>query len=308
MAMTLDGSNGVTFNDASIQASAAAPFTLKNRIINGDMSIDQRNNGSSLSISSGSLVYTVDRFMVLPLSSGCTAQRVSGISGFQNALRVTGAAGNSQIQIHQKIESANTFDLINQTVTISFYAQASSSKTPTLFFVYPNAVDNWSGYTDIASSAFNVTTSPQRFSFTFNAGANAGNGLGIIIANAGFGAGETLTITGVQLERGSIATQFEWLPISTELALCQRYYEQTVLGNMQIPNGTGSAMINPISFHVTKRVSPTMATITAATLNGAGSTGLNGVSVDGFGLQFVNSSGTNNFFTNSPVYSASAEL
>jgi hypothetical protein len=51
-----------------------------------------------------------------------------------------------------------------------------------------------------------------------------------------------------------------------------------------------------------------MATITAATLNGAGSTGLNGVSVDGFGLQFVNSSGTNNFFTNSPVYSASSEL
>jgi hypothetical protein len=32
MAMTLDGSNGVTFNDSSLQGAAASPFGLKNRI------------------------------------------------------------------------------------------------------------------------------------------------------------------------------------------------------------------------------------------------------------------------------------
>jgi hypothetical protein len=48
MAMTLDGSNGVTFNDSSLQGAAASPFGLKNRIINGDMRIDQRNAGASV--------------------------------------------------------------------------------------------------------------------------------------------------------------------------------------------------------------------------------------------------------------------
>jgi hypothetical protein len=43
MSMILDGSLGVTFNDASLQPAAASPYGLKNKIINGDMVIDQRN-------------------------------------------------------------------------------------------------------------------------------------------------------------------------------------------------------------------------------------------------------------------------
>jgi hypothetical protein len=37
MALTLNGSTGVTFNDSSLQGAAASPYVLKNRIINGDM-------------------------------------------------------------------------------------------------------------------------------------------------------------------------------------------------------------------------------------------------------------------------------
>ena len=39
--------------------------------------------------------------------------------------------------------------------------------------------------------------------------------------------GATFYITGVQLEKGSTATSFDYRPYGTELALCQRYYEKS---------------------------------------------------------------------------------
>jgi hypothetical protein len=48
MTMILDGTNGATFNDGSLQGAAASPYVLKNRIINGAMVIDQRNAGASV--------------------------------------------------------------------------------------------------------------------------------------------------------------------------------------------------------------------------------------------------------------------
>jgi hypothetical protein len=36
--------------------------------------------------------------------------------------------------------------------------------------------------------------------------------------------GATFYITGVQLEKGSTATSFDYRPYGTELALCRRYY------------------------------------------------------------------------------------
>jgi hypothetical protein len=62
MTMILDGTNGVTFNDASLQGAAASPFGLKNRIINGDMVISQRGT-SAVTVNSGSAyIYGLDRW------------------------------------------------------------------------------------------------------------------------------------------------------------------------------------------------------------------------------------------------------
>jgi hypothetical protein len=40
--------------------------------------------------------------------------------------------------------------------------------------------------------------------------------------------GATWYVTGVQLEKGSTATSFDYRPYGTELALCQRYYYKVV--------------------------------------------------------------------------------
>ena len=57
--------------------------------------------------------------------------------------------------------------------------------------------------------------------------------------------GATFYITGVQLEKGSTATSFDYRPYTTELQLCQRYYNMVANYNQ---NGSGVAPICPIVF------------------------------------------------------------
>ena len=70
-------------------------------------------------------------------------------------------------------------------------------------------------------------------------------------------AGATFYITGVQLEKGSTATSFDYRPYGTELALCQRYYVSTfseTLGTSSSAYGIGSYCYSP----ATMRTNPTV--------------------------------------------------
>jgi len=69
--------------------------------------------------------------------------------------------------------------------------------------------------------------------------------------------GATFYITGVQLEVGSTATSFDYRPYGTELALCQRYYQQKY-GFVV----TTSSIYQAIHFPVSMRVPPTIGTVT----------------------------------------------
>jgi len=64
--------------------------------------------------------------------------------------------------------------------------------------------------------------------------------------------GGTKTLQNVQLEAGSVATPFEYRPIGTELALCQRYYQRINSdGNTSNDNVLmGIAIATNSSFHV----------------------------------------------------------
>ena len=68
--------------------------------------------------------------------------------------------------------------------------------------------------------------------------------------------GATFYITGVQLEKGSTATSFDYRPYTTELQLCQRYFE--VLGCGTTLSGTATSNFqHMLRYVVTKRASPT---------------------------------------------------
>ena len=156
MSMILDGSNGVTFNDSSLQGAAASPYGLKNRIINGDMRIDQRNAGASVTVNSGSqYFYPVDRFMgVGQTSDGVfTLQQNTSVptgQGFVNSIKATittadaSIGATQQYWIGQQIEGYNVADLQYgtanaKTVTLSFWVNCSVTGTFSGCFMNENS-------------------------------------------------------------------------------------------------------------------------------------------------------------------------
>jgi hypothetical protein len=140
MSMILDGSNGVTFNDASLQGAAASPYVLKNRIINGAMVIDQRYAGAAGSAATNTAPYGVDRWVVYgDVNAKFTYQQNAGAvtppAGFTNYFGMTSTsaytvlAGGRQL-VSQYTEGFNTYDLdfgkaTAKTVTLSFWVYSS---------------------------------------------------------------------------------------------------------------------------------------------------------------------------------------
>jgi hypothetical protein len=144
MSMILDGTNGATFNDGSLQAAAASPYVLKNRIINGAMEIDQRNAGASVTIPATSVTYTVDRwFSYASQASKFTVQQNAGSvtppAGFTNYLGCTSSSAYSVVAsdlfvVSQRVEGLNVADLAwgtanAATVTLSFWVRSSLTGT-----------------------------------------------------------------------------------------------------------------------------------------------------------------------------------
>jgi hypothetical protein len=144
MPVSIIGNSGIQFPDSSLQAAAASPYVLKNRIINGDMRIDQRNAGASVSTASGSSAYTLDRWQIIyDATSKFTLQQNAGSVtppvGFSNYLGITSSSAytvtSSQLFIvRQHIEGFNTADLDfgtanAKTVTLSFWVRSSLTGT-----------------------------------------------------------------------------------------------------------------------------------------------------------------------------------
>jgi hypothetical protein len=267
MSMTINGTSGLTFNDASTQNTAATGFGFKNRIINGAMMIDQRNAGASVAIANDTNQYTLDRWEVVEnLNGALSAQQVTDApTGFVNSLKITvttaaTSIGSSEFSVvGQKVEGLNISDLgwgsaNASTVTLSFWIKCSSSGTfggslrnsgstrsyPFSYVV--NAANTWEQKTvtivgDTTGTWLTTNGIGIRLAWSLGDGSarlgtagawNSNNNTGVTgqtqLAST---LSATWQVTGVQLEKGSTATSFDYRPYGTELALCQRYYAET---------------------------------------------------------------------------------
>lgn len=262
------GGNTVTINGATPTVNNTMG---RNRIINGDMRIDQRNAGAAVTVNSTSGFYPVDRFHARGQSSDgvFTVQQVSDSpAGFEYSLKATVTTADSSLTsgqfyyIRYMCEGYDVADLDwgtadAKTVTLSFWVK--SSLTGTFGGVIPNvdlnrsypftytisAANTWEYKTltipGDTTGTWNKTNSiGLRVIYALGAGSDiCGTAGAWAAANYQGGAtgqtnvistnGATFQITGVQLEVGSVATEFERRPYGTELALCQRYYQK--IGN-----------------------------------------------------------------------------
>lgn len=210
-------SNGnILINNTAINPNQG----MKNRIINGAMTIWQRGTSGF-----GPGGYGADRWYLDGVSA--TSQRSTDVpSGFLYS-NEWGYPGTASCSLRQRIESIHCVDLVGQSITVSFWAKSTAGTTALTYDLhYANSTDNFSAITSINSDI--VSASPSGswtyYSFTVkNLPSGAANGIQLSI-NRATGGSATTRITGIQLEKGTTASAFEFRNYTIELALCHRYY------------------------------------------------------------------------------------
>ena len=276
--------------------------SFRNLIINGDMKIDQRNAGSAVT-SSGYTVdrFRVQNSTDGAFSVVQDTDVPSG-QGFINSLKYTVTTADTSLTttqntaIVQEIEGVNTTHLElgtanAKTFTISFWVKSSLTGTfggalrnqgNTKGYVYTynvNSANTWEKKTITIAGDTSGTW-------------NTSTGIGIAVvfalgcgpdlsdtANTWYGANKisatgaveligtlnaTWQITGVQLEVGEGASDFEFLPYDVQLQRCQRYFE--IMGSSGSTNNayavcaviTSTNTQGVIWFKTEKRATPTI--------------------------------------------------
>ncbi len=272
----------------------------RNKIINGNFAIAQRampavNPGNTLD----RWFYGGSHDGGISVSQLDVASTMLS-NGFTHALRATVTAPDTSIGanqsafICQRIEGFNIRNLVGKPITLSLWVRTSLAGT------YCIALRN-GGYdrtyvvpVSLTANAWGkvVITLPTglpasggtwnymngiglELSIALSCGAtlqtatvNAWTTGSAIVTSAQVNflgtSGATFDMTGVQLELGSTATDFEQPEYSSELAVCKRYY-QTYPGTFNLTNDVNGANINTHLFMVEMRTTPTVVQSTSGT-------------------------------------------
>jgi hypothetical protein len=306
------GNTTISNSGISVAGAAINPLAtgMRNRIINGAMTIDQRNVGASLTPTDGQ--FTVDRwqFWCSAASKATVQQSTTVPAGFKNSVVITASssytAGSSEIFSYiQPIEGLNCYDLLWGSssalpVTLSFWVRSSltgtfsgwirnNAGTRSYVFSYTiNSANTWEYKTvtipgDTTGTWLTTAGVGIYVGFSVGAGATysttAGSWNGSSYYNVTGGqslvgtSGATLYLTGVQLEAGTVATPFEWRHYGQELALCQRYcFVKTYPDNIGAGIWyTASSIVVNIAFPVVMRATPTLSGTFGITAYASGS-------------------------------------
>jgi len=302
MTVSINGTSGLVFNDALSQNTAATGFGFKNRIINGAMTIAQRGTSSLTQTGAFQYPVDRFLIYGDPTSKFTAQQNAGSVTppaGFKNYLGITSSSaysvGSADVfVVAQQIEGYNVADLAwgtasASTVTLSFRVYSSLTGTfggslrngagnRSYPFTYSIPVANT--WTTVSVTVSGDTTGTWATDnsvglavwFGLGVGSTSSGTAGAWAGASYFSAtgatsvvgtnGATFYITGVQLEKGSTATSFDYRPYGTELALCQRYYYKNFPAATNVTfgmsfNSTTTVTYGHMPFPVYMRIAPT---------------------------------------------------
>jgi hypothetical protein len=263
MAISTIGTNSlsdpIAVNGYTPTASNMQPF---NRIINGAMTIDQRNAGAAVT-SSVDGVFAVDRFRFRNnggTGSYTVQQSTTAPVGFNRSFAATVVtpslpAATGFFSVDQRVEGYNAADLLFGTaaakqVTVSFWVRSSLTGTYCVSLRNSNAsrsiateyqisaADTWEFKTVTIQGDTTGTWAVDNstgifFDFSLGAGADRKSAIDTWVSQNSLAtsnqvdwsntSGATFYITGVQLEAGSTASPFAHENYADTLQKCQRY-------------------------------------------------------------------------------------
>jgi len=246
----------------------------KNYVINGAMDFWQRGTSSS------SAGYTAaDRYYNSLVGTTTVSQStdVPTNSNAQYSLKWLTGASSSYAAVLQALESAVVKPLRNQPMVLSFYVKTAGSYAGNILanVTYSNSTDALASVTTSVTTAGDTSfagssvTSWTRKSITFTVPSDAVGLRFELTTNTAQASGVSFFVTSIQLETGSVATQFSRAggTISGELAACQRYLPAITAFTADFAQGqcisTTKALIT-IPFQVQARTAPTGVTVSSA--------------------------------------------
>lgn len=341
--------NGILYADdgsawQDVSAGGSPVYLSRNSIINGDMRIAQR--GTSFAAVATN-TYTLDRFTYI--KSGIAVHTITQDSSTPNSqfsyslkLDCTTAdasvAAGDFVFVQQRIEGYNFKKFIGQTATLSFWVKAG--KTGTMCVGVGNAIDRCYIIEVTINAANTWEKKTVTLTFDYSGGTwNYTNGVGLAVTFC-LMAGSTyqttadawqsgnylatsnqtnfcdntdatcdVWITGVQLELGAVATEFEFLDFSTELAQCQRYYEKSdrEITGFSGDTTSGSVYYSFAFYKIVKRTAANPSFINGGASKFGTTSSLQAAATYGFqAYRASNSTGAGGFFFD--YYTVDAEL
>lgn len=246
-----------------------APITRsrKNLLINGGFDVWQR--GDPITISGSA--YTSDRWAAYSLDPREFARQgfVLGQADVEGNPRhyMQVRAGTTVAEVSQRVEGVRT--LSGTKAVVTFHAKADSAFTLELALNQNFGTGGTPSATVSTSlGTFSISTAWQKFVVVVDVPSITGKTLGTDgndYLQLKFGSGSNnipaarvFDLAQVQLEQGDTATDFEYRPIGEELALCQRYFQTSIVQQRDIPvaDHSGNKGYGSLNFYQTMRGAP----------------------------------------------------
>ena len=293
--------------DGTCTAKNTNNLRNRNIIINGEMTVSQRKGTTETIVPDNTSFYSVDRFAVFDKLDGgnnFTYQQTTNPvpDGFSHALKINTAIADSSIASNnyaffyqivegQNIQQANLGTSAAKPLTLSFHVYSNKIGTYTVGLVNQGTFNRtflkeftisssgtWEKKTITFPAITSGTWNDVRVQWCLSSGTdNQGSADTLLVnqvklatsnqVNFASTVNNSFHITGVQLEVGSVATDFEYRSFGQELQLCRRYY-QVILdrttdsgddsglgGTVYTSNG---GVLVPIRFNPVMRTAPSV--------------------------------------------------